>query len=104
LYFCTSKASKEKSNSVVQRAVLALKYRTLGAKISHLYKAGNGFYRFLLALRGSCTHRRGAALLQALVPLRQDSADGVPPAALCTWLCEVQVGSLRVLLVQKYKY
>ena len=48
---------------------------------------GNGFLRFLLALRGSstCSHRQ--SLLRTLLPLQ--SSD-LPSVGICTWLCEMQ--------------
>jgi hypothetical protein len=50
---------------------------------------GSGFWRFLLALRGSstCSHRQ--SLLRALLPMRQMSS-GLPAVGFSTWLCEVQ--------------
>jgi hypothetical protein len=53
---------------------------------------GQGFYRFLLALRGSASSSQRRTLFQALVPAHQPSDDegAIAPVGLSTLLCEVQ--------------
>jgi len=87
-FFCDGHPASAEQERTAKRRLLLEACRSLESMRNET-SLGKGYYRFLLALRGSSTSRVRRSILEALLPSLQIQAAS-PSVGLCTWLCEVQ--------------